>query len=317
MPILSDTTIKHYMMDNKLIIDGNLDNAEHCSYDFTAATIIKGGDTQFISVGEQGAVVEPGQLVWVRTKEKISMPTDMVGIWVQTQSLTRTGLLLLNMSIVEPGYEGYLTAVLVNFGKRNVVISTSSKIAKILFSSLDKASSKTCDSRRFSSYDKHILDIASNSPPTFLQLDTFIPSLESKAESTIKQLNEEIQFISRNIQAEMTQKISEYTNSAKADMDKEIRGDITSYVWKLGGGVIAGFIIACIAVWFCIGSILPQMLASYSKVETMVDKSIKYEQASKLDSIINNYQEQKHEIQLLKNTIEQLKNKNDSNKTQN
>ena len=47
--------------------------------------------------------------------------------------LSRQGVLLLNISLVEPGYEGYLTTVLVNFGNKNVVISPTTTIAKVAF----------------------------------------------------------------------------------------------------------------------------------------------------------------------------------------
>jgi deoxycytidine triphosphate deaminase len=49
-------------------------------------------------------------MVWIRTRDKVKIPNDMVGFWWQTNTLSRQGLMLVNMSMVEPGYEETLLA---------------------------------------------------------------------------------------------------------------------------------------------------------------------------------------------------------------
>jgi len=118
MTVLSDKTIKEMIEDNKLIPNGNVDNATHCSYEFTAVLMVRGSSHEEEEITGSGVVIEPAQLGWIKAREEISMPPNMVGLWIQTQTLARKGLLLLNITIIEPGYKGPLSAVLVNFGEK-------------------------------------------------------------------------------------------------------------------------------------------------------------------------------------------------------
>src|SRR5438876_284641 len=60
--------------------------------------------------------VKRGELVRVRTRERVKMPADMCGLWSQLDRNSRQGLLVVNSSVVPAGYEGFLTCTFVNFG---------------------------------------------------------------------------------------------------------------------------------------------------------------------------------------------------------
>jgi len=142
MTVLSDKTIKERIAKSELVPKGNPSSATHCSYEFTAAQMLRGGAPRALPISKRGTVIKPAQLVWITACEEISVPSDMVGLWIETQTFGREGLLLLNISLIEPGYKGPLSAVLVNFGKKPVPIFPHTKIAKVIFLSLDDDADK-------------------------------------------------------------------------------------------------------------------------------------------------------------------------------
>lgn len=99
-------------------------------------------------------------------------------------------MLLLNHTLVEPGYRGPLHAVFVNFGKTKVTISPITKIAKVVFFELDKGAENLV---RFdtSAYDNSILEISANAPDSFMQLSSLAPSLKAEAEECLRGLRAE------------------------------------------------------------------------------------------------------------------------------
>jgi len=317
MVVLSDKSLRERIARNELVLDGRPSGAEHCSYEFTAAKILRGGTSKVIEVTEPGVTIAPAQLVWIRTCERIAMPPDMVGFWIQTNTLSREGLLLLNMSLVEPGYEGYLTAVFVNFGQREVPIGPTTKIAKVVFVPLDAEAIEKVDSGQFEAYDRRLLGYAANAPRSFLQLESFIPNLEEKADAKLVAIDNELKRRSEAIQQEVRQRMDAMATQAKENIEKDLRDDVMGLAKRWGGGILAGFAVGCIAVWFAVSSLLPQMVASYSKVDELVQKAIKTQHVDTLDELARRVQVQAAEIQTLRKQFSLLEAKHDSLRSRN
>ena len=134
MSVLSDTTIRNLMQQQQLVLNGDTSSAKHCAYEFKAGRIVYGGieapaqqvsAIDLTSSPSQTAVIPPSGVAWVRTTETVRIPQNMVGIWIQTNSLSRRGLLLLNSTLVEPGYEGPLSAHFVNLSSSPISLSSS------------------------------------------------------------------------------------------------------------------------------------------------------------------------------------------------
>ena len=70
------------------------------------------------------------------TVERVRIPWDLVGQYGQLFRLAQQGLILMNTSIVEPGYDGPLSCVVVNLSKDNITIAPESEIAKLTFERL-------------------------------------------------------------------------------------------------------------------------------------------------------------------------------------
>jgi ammonia channel protein AmtB len=72
-------------------------------------------------------------MVLVITKEAIHLPEGLCATYGQLNRLANQGLMILNTSIVEPGYDGPLSCVLVNFSSQQHALSPDEPIAKVNF----------------------------------------------------------------------------------------------------------------------------------------------------------------------------------------
>lgn len=192
MTVLSDSTIQQRF--SQLILGGDPSRAGGCDYDFVTGKINctgSDGKTNEQEVidwtskpqdswpAETSHLFKPGALIVLRTREVIKMPPDCCGLWYQTDALSRQGLLLVNMSIIPPGYEGPLTCTFVNFGKNSISISPDTRIAKVLFLPLDKVATRQSKIQIEREYDRKLLELARGSPATFLQMSDHTKKIES------------------------------------------------------------------------------------------------------------------------------------------
>jgi len=292
MAVLCDKTIKEKISKNELIPFGNPDGATHCSYEFTAALILRGGSHEPIQVTESGVVIKPAQLVWIRAREDISMPANMVGLWIQTQKLARQGLLLLNISLIEPGYEGPLTAVLVNFGKNKVIIRPDTKIAKIVFFTLDDPADELVGKWNSKTYDVELMDMAANAPASFLQLESFLPNIEERAKARLMAMDKEIETNVGNI-----------TNEAKFNLEKELSEKMKSSFIKGHIGLFGSFIVVLGAFLFVITTFLPRLAAEYSGIEELAQKAALVQQAQTITDLNTQLSTLTTEIESLKKQL--------------
>jgi dCTP deaminase len=300
MAVLSDKTIKQMIASGQLIPDGGAENAKYCSYEFTASTILRGASDHSELIETSGTAIEPAQLVWIRAREEISIPANMVGLWIQTQTLSRKGLLLLNISLIEPGYKGPLSAVLVNFGKNRVVITPSTKIAKVVFLSLDTAATNAVGSWDSDEYNTALLDMAANAPKSFLQLQSF----EEKADAILDRM-----------QKQMERDVKNLSNAVEEQLEKDLQKGMKWTLAKWGGGVLIGLLFGCGLIWLMMTSYLPR-LSEYSKFDELARKAAIAQQAETITVLNTQLQTQEAEIESLKKRFNDLQTNTNSPESQ-
>lgn len=288
MTVLSDKTLKKMIEQNELIPGGNADRAEYCSYEFTADSILRGGSHKVEKIIQSAVAIKPAQLVWIRTCEKISIPANMVGLWIQTQTLAREGLLLLNISLIEPGYKGPLSAVFVNFGKKDVIIKPNAKIAKVMFLHLDGDATNKVGERDFQDYDESLMDMAANGPETFLQLQLF----EQKANVMLHAMDREIK-----------RSVDTIVKQTRFNLKEDLQGDLKGTLIKWGGGIVAGFLISCAVVWLMISNLLPR-LSEYSRVDELARRASIVQQAETITNLSTQFHTLSTEIESLKKQMQ-------------
>lgn len=139
-------------------------------------------------------VVEPRSLVWVRMLETAKLPANICSFWWQANTLSRKGLMLVNMSLVEPGYEGPLACLFVNFGDRPIRISPAQTVARLVFHELDKEAEKPSQEPvSILKHDDTLADVAVGGSSSFLSLNDYRVEFQEarrEAEQALRQEHE-------------------------------------------------------------------------------------------------------------------------------
>ena len=96
----------------------------------------KDGDVRRVGVMyPDGPDFSDGRFVIASTMEEFQMPTHLVGIVHDKSTWARRGLSVFN-TVIEPGWEGFLTLELVYHGNEDLLIPAGSGIAQVIFHEL-------------------------------------------------------------------------------------------------------------------------------------------------------------------------------------
>src|SRR5262249_39093751 len=124
-------------------------NIKNCAYTLRAGKVFQTetGKEELLGStdGNSRSIVweiGPSETLIVRTREKVKMPNDLCATYAPLYRLSKQGVMLLNASIVEPGYEGCLSCFLVNFSSERISVAENDPIAKITFLRLSRAPEK-------------------------------------------------------------------------------------------------------------------------------------------------------------------------------
>lgn len=122
--VITGAELRKLIEDGEILENADIKCAEGIKYDFRLGSkLLKSyfGDPvdiekDLVTVEEKNrAVVEPGEVVFVLSKERISLPKDIYIQLNPKRSLSQDGIELLGGLTVDPQYEGYLV-----FGLKNV-----------------------------------------------------------------------------------------------------------------------------------------------------------------------------------------------------
>lgn len=83
--------------------------------------------------GTREFTLKPGHMVSVVTAQKLTLPDNVTGLATLVTSLTQKGILCLNVGVVDPGYDGPLSAMLVNFSSVEREITVDQRLFRVLF----------------------------------------------------------------------------------------------------------------------------------------------------------------------------------------
>lgn len=141
--ILVDHDIRTLVQEHQLIVEGfNDNNVSNCSYDLTIDKIY--ADTGKKGHGISECDLDPGQVVFVKTKEKLKIPDNLVGIIGEKNSRMRQGLIVAGPHY-QPGHETYGYLRVQNVSSNTIVIRNGDSIAQIFFEQLTSKPDKPYD----------------------------------------------------------------------------------------------------------------------------------------------------------------------------
>lgn len=215
--MLGNTRIRNLVQQSNLIANFNEDCLRNSSYRLRVGKLIKPGGTNVLDFEEKveskGWVgkfwkkiaesipsdkskrgfkivndryeLKPNELVIFQTREKIRMPLDLSASYAALDSVAKQGVLLINASMVEPGYEGYLSGVLLNFSSRSFFISPNMEIVKISFSEVTGGVQDKLH-ERIDDYTEQLQVKAQNYTQTFLDIDRIEKDVISKTARQVR-----------------------------------------------------------------------------------------------------------------------------------
>lgn len=146
--ILVDKNIIERVRQDKLIEDNYNENNVNCvSYDLTVDKIITEDKSKKISY-----MINPNETVFVKTKEKINMPYDLLGIVTEKNSRMRQGLKV-DAPRYQPGHSTFIFLRVQNISNQIILIEENTKIAQIMFETLSEEPVITYDRQNNASFN--------------------------------------------------------------------------------------------------------------------------------------------------------------------
>jgi deoxycytidine triphosphate deaminase len=182
--ILSDGDIKKRVLSDKLLEFHDPAHIKYCGCELTLGKVVAPASGKVLSqlakprnllrnllTSSKCFVIKPSETMILVTKEKLNMPRDLCATYGQLNRLANAGLMILNTSIVEPGYSGPLSCVLVNFSSQKHALSPGDSIAKLNFHTLSSIPD-TLFTQNFDhdAYEQVVSKYAINLPKSLLDI---------------------------------------------------------------------------------------------------------------------------------------------------
>lgn len=139
-------------------------------------------------VGPDGELLDsyklPAQgIVEVISQERMKLPAGISGYALVKTSLCNEGLLALNIGIIDPGYDGLLSSALVNFSKKDRLLTAGETFLRLTFHRVAEGE-RSVRSAPIGN-DEYIADkrrkVAENFPKHFLNVDKLVDEATNDA----------------------------------------------------------------------------------------------------------------------------------------
>jgi deoxycytidine triphosphate deaminase len=197
--VLVDDEIQKLAVMNGLITPYHSDGLSNCRYNlragraFSPDTGVEIQIDRYIDGTRKTAWrILPSETLMIMTTESVNIPPDLMASYGQLNRLAQQGLLIVNTSIIEPGYNGPISCFLVNFSKNAIDISLNQEIAKLCFYKLTKPPTSLLPSIMIEDeYRKSLSRAASSYPKSFLDIGGLEKRVEDKVATSV---NSSIKF---------------------------------------------------------------------------------------------------------------------------
>lgn len=193
--------IKNLVEEGKIIENGSISNCGALKYDFTLSDEILKSDFSTpikfdeLSVEERRkALIQPGEVVYVLTKEKVNLPSDMYMSLSANRGMSEYGVLTLGGFAVDPGYSGRLMFGLYNYSSTPFTLIPNSKLIGGIFYQLNE--NEVIDTellerpKSIDAFPARLVSIISKYSPTGMSsLDESIKTISKQMEALKEEFN--------------------------------------------------------------------------------------------------------------------------------
>lgn len=123
------------ILQRELLRNAKEHNLKNSSYDLCVGKIVPVGHTGGpISTDDpEHYMLQPQEMVLVLSHEEFALPATVTGVATLRTSLTKDGILALNVGIIDPFYKGPISASLINFSSKAKGIKRGDKFFRVIF----------------------------------------------------------------------------------------------------------------------------------------------------------------------------------------
>lgn len=185
--ILVDKDIKKYVAERQLILTGYLeDNLNGMSYDLTM-------DVACDQAGNEHKKYElrPGETVFIKTHEKLSIPNNVLGQIAEKNSRMRQGLKV-DGPHYQPGHVTYAFLRIQNISVNTITLESGMRVAQIIFEQLTQVPDMPYSTQRGASFQDEV---------QYRGLGNYKDEYERQTKKEVKQAKEDIEGMSQKIYA--------------------------------------------------------------------------------------------------------------------
>jgi len=178
------------VIDFNLIEDYDSKEFSNGSYNLRVCEIIDMDNNQ-----HKTFTLKPQGMVYVIFKEKITLPNNIIGFAHVKTSLTKRGIMATNIGVIDPKYIGYISTLLINFGKTDYLVLQNESALKLTFSKFKKPK----NDHKLSNNDKPHQDYIIETQKNILNLDEKFLNLNNVEKSVEKRVIETVFTRIRNV----------------------------------------------------------------------------------------------------------------------
>lgn len=250
MEILNEKELLSVVEEGTLIKEGSKESCEGIKYDFVLSSTVLTVDSRRpsdINQNNKDAVIKPGEIAFVMTKESLELPGDIYCQLSTKRKLSLDGIVILGGLIIDPNYKGKLIFGLYNLSSRNYPLLPGKKLVAGVFYRVNEKSNKQPEPI-YDFPDDLIKIVVDTKPNSITAINTIIDQLRTEIQEIKNQLTYDTQW-KNDFQNGLT-KIEQLVNNMGEKLNKEIdeRKDnvsklkIQTSIIK-GIGIVLGFII--------------------------------------------------------------------------
>jgi len=265
--ILPESKIKEAIKNETFISNAKEENAEGIKYDFSLGSrVLKAKYGLPIDINElpeeekKRIGVEPGEVVFVLTKERLKLPINMKAELIHKRKISHDGILTLGGLCIDPLYEGHLLVGLYNFSSDIFPLIPDRKLIAASFYELEKEEIGEFKkpTQVIDDFPDDLIRLMKKYSPISVQ-----GLLEKLNELKIELKNLKEKFQNREEWFERFEKnldkqfdLIKEEREARIEVDKKFETNLTNIIWKVGwlSGTIT--ILGSLAIGYVINILL-------------------------------------------------------------
>lgn len=189
--LVTGTRLLQAVQDGTFIKNGIAASVEAVKYDLHLGDrVLKAAYRQpkdINSIPEEERIVDPGEAVFVLTRERLELPRNMIAVLAPKRRLAHDGIIVLGGLAVDPMYKGHLLVGLYNFSSTPYPLMAGHKLIGASFYELDDSEltdHPVADPTEITDFPSDLVRLIKNYKPIGLN------SLEEELRETRRQLDE-------------------------------------------------------------------------------------------------------------------------------